>query len=93
MRRREFGGVLRRIWRFLVAQSSSSLTRRIVVINLAGLLAFCMGLYSAAAGFFLLRMLVLLFPFDRQRANGAIWVGAAALIGLAAYQLLHPAWA
>lgn len=44
--------------------------------------AFLMGLYTAAAAFFLLRMLVLLFPFDRHRANGAAWVGAAMLVGL-----------
>jgi hypothetical protein len=45
-------------------------------------IAFWMGAYAAVAAYFLLRILVLLFPFDRSRANGAIWVGCAALIGL-----------
>jgi two-component system sensor histidine kinase ChvG len=35
--------VLRRAWQFFVAQSVSSLTRRIVFLNLAGLLALVMG--------------------------------------------------
>jgi hypothetical protein len=44
--------------------------------------AFAMGLYTAVAAFFLLRLLALLFPFDRERANVAFWLGAAALVGL-----------
>ena len=43
--------------------------------------AFWMALPTAIAVFFLLRTLALLFPFDRARANGALWIGAAALIG------------
>jgi two-component system sensor histidine kinase ChvG len=35
---------LRRAWQFLVNQSSSSLTRRIVVLNVAGLLALSIGI-------------------------------------------------
>jgi hypothetical protein len=45
-------------------------------------IAFAMGAWVAVAAFFLLRILTLLFPFDRDRANGALWVTAAALIGL-----------
>jgi hypothetical protein len=44
--------------------------------------AFAMGLWAALGAFFLLRILVLLFPFDRDRANGALWIAASALIGL-----------
>jgi two-component system sensor histidine kinase ChvG len=36
-------GVLRSAWRFFVAQSFSSLTRRIVFLNLTGLVALCIG--------------------------------------------------
>jgi two-component system, OmpR family, sensor histidine kinase ChvG len=46
-RRRGFGRVLhwlRRAWQFFVNQSSSSLTRRIVVLNVAGLLALSVGI-------------------------------------------------
>jgi hypothetical protein len=46
------------------------------------LVAFAMGLPSALAAFFLVRILALLFPFDRTRANGIAWVAAAAAIGL-----------
>jgi two-component system, OmpR family, sensor histidine kinase ChvG len=38
------GGWLRRAWQFFVNQSSSSLTRRIVVLNVAGLLALSIGI-------------------------------------------------
>ena len=37
-------GLLRRIWQFLVTQSSSSLTRRIVTLNVARLLALVLGI-------------------------------------------------
>jgi two-component system sensor histidine kinase ChvG len=37
-------GALRRTWRFFVGQSFSSLTRRIVFLNIAGLLAFVLGI-------------------------------------------------
>lgn len=37
-------GVFRRIWRFFVSQSFSSLTRRIVFLNVAGLLALVIGI-------------------------------------------------
>jgi two-component system sensor histidine kinase ChvG len=37
-------GGLRHTWQFLVRQSSSSLTRRIVALNVAGLLAFVLGI-------------------------------------------------
>jgi two-component system sensor histidine kinase ChvG len=37
-------GALRHVWQFLVAQSSSSLTRRIVFLNVAGLLALVLGI-------------------------------------------------
>jgi two-component system, OmpR family, sensor histidine kinase ChvG len=37
-------GVLRRIWRFFVTQGFSSLTRRIVFLNVAGLLALVIGI-------------------------------------------------
>ena len=46
------------------------------------IVAFAMGAYTAAAAYFLLRILVLLFPFDRDRANGAIWIACATLVGL-----------
>ena len=36
--------LLRQFWQFLVAQSSSSLTRRIVSLNVAGLLALVIGI-------------------------------------------------
>ena len=36
--------LLRRAWRFFVAQSFSSLTRRIVSLNVAGLLALVIGI-------------------------------------------------
>jgi two-component system, OmpR family, sensor histidine kinase ChvG len=36
-------GFLRSAWRFFVAQSFSSLTRRIVFLNLTGLVALCIG--------------------------------------------------
>jgi two-component system sensor histidine kinase ChvG len=38
------GDWLRRAWQFLVAQSSSSVTRRIVTLNVAGLLALSIGI-------------------------------------------------
>jgi len=38
------GDWLRRAWQFFVSQSSSSLTRRIVVLNVAGLLALSVGI-------------------------------------------------
>jgi hypothetical protein len=44
--------------------------------------AFWMALPTALAGYFLVRMLAVLFPFDRARANGALWISAAAAIGL-----------
>jgi hypothetical protein len=44
--------------------------------------AFIMALPVAVAAYFLLRTLLLLFPFDRDRANGVVWIVAAALIGL-----------
>ena len=44
--------------------------------------AFLMAVPTGIAAFFLLRILLLLFPMDRFRANGAFWVAAAALIGL-----------
>jgi two-component system, OmpR family, sensor histidine kinase ChvG len=37
-------GALRRTWQFIVSQSFSSLTRRIVFLNVAGLLAFVLGI-------------------------------------------------
>ena len=44
--------------------------------------SFLMAVPTGVAAFFLLRMLALLFPFDRDRANGALWIGAAMLVGL-----------
>ena len=41
---RRFSGILLRPWRFLAAQSSSSLTRRIVFLNIAGLLALVLSI-------------------------------------------------
>jgi two-component system, OmpR family, sensor histidine kinase ChvG len=38
------GGWLRRAWQFFITQSFSSLTRRIVVLNVAGLLALSVGI-------------------------------------------------
>ncbi len=46
------------------------------------IVAFLMALPVAVAAFFLLRTLALLFPFDRSRANGVLWIGAATVIGL-----------
>jgi hypothetical protein len=46
------------------------------------IVAFVMALPVAVAAFFLLRILALVFPFDRSRANGALWIGVAAVIGL-----------
>ena len=46
------------------------------------MVAFAMGLPCGIAAFFLVRILALLFPFDRARANGVAWVAAAAAIGL-----------
>jgi len=46
------------------------------------IVAFLMGLPVAVAAFFLLRILALIFPFDRSRANGILWIVAAAAIGL-----------
>jgi len=40
------GGLVRRAWRFFLWQSSSSLTRRIIFLNLAGLLALVIGILS-----------------------------------------------
>lgn len=37
-------GALRRLWQFFISQSFSSLTRRIVFFNVAGLLAFALGI-------------------------------------------------
>src|SRR2546430_4540393 len=37
-------GLLRRAWQFFVSQSFSSLTRRIVFLNVAGLLALVVGI-------------------------------------------------
>lgn len=44
--------------------------------------AFWMALPVAIAGFFLLRTLAVLYPFDRARANGALWIGAAWVVGI-----------
>jgi two-component system sensor histidine kinase ChvG len=41
---RRIGDWLRRAWQFFTAQSSSSLTRRIVTLNVAGLLALSIGI-------------------------------------------------
>ena len=46
------------------------------------IVAFLMALPVAVAAFFLLRILALIFPFDRSRANGILWIAAAAAIGL-----------
>jgi len=43
-RRLHLPGWLRRGWQFVIAQSFSSLTRRIVVLNVAGLLALVIGI-------------------------------------------------
>jgi len=40
------GSLIRRAWRFFLWQSSSSLTRRIIFLNLAGLLALVIGILS-----------------------------------------------
>lgn len=44
--------------------------------------AFWMALPTAIAGFFLLRTLAIMFPFDRARANGTLWIGAAWVVGI-----------
>ena len=47
LRRRGFGpalGVLRRTWHLVIAQTFSSVTRRIVFLNIAGLLALSIGI-------------------------------------------------
>src|SRR6266853_2125228 len=44
LRTEGFLGALRRTWQFFVRQSFSSLTRRIVFLNVAGLLAFVLGI-------------------------------------------------
>jgi two-component system sensor histidine kinase ChvG len=41
---RRVGGLLRRAWQFFISQSFSSLTRRIVSLNVAGLLALAIGI-------------------------------------------------
>src|SRR5213595_903671 len=41
---RRAAGLMRARWRFLVAQGSSSLTRRIVILNLAGLFALVISI-------------------------------------------------
>jgi hypothetical protein len=41
-------GALRHIWQFFISQSFSSLTRRIVFFNVAGLLAFVLGIMYLA---------------------------------------------
>jgi two-component system, OmpR family, sensor histidine kinase ChvG len=48
-------GRLRRYWRTIVGQSSSSLTRRIVILNVAGLFALVMGIFylSQSRAFFI----------------------------------------
>lgn len=48
-------GRLRRYWRTLIGQSSSSLTRRIVILNVAGLFALVMGIFylSQSRAFFI----------------------------------------
>ncbi len=77
--RREFGGILRRIWLFLVAQSSSSLTRRIVVINLAGLLAFVIGiLYLSQSRAFFIQARVQSLLVQGEIIAGAIAASATA---------------
>jgi two-component system sensor histidine kinase ChvG len=43
-RERGLGGVITRIWQFLFTQTFSSLTRRIVFLNVAGLLALVVGI-------------------------------------------------
>lgn len=43
--------------------------------------AFLMAIPVAISAFFLLRILVLLFPVDRERANGVLWIAAAGIIG------------
>ena len=44
LRTEGFARALRRVWQFLLAQSFSSLTRRIVILNVAGLLALVLGI-------------------------------------------------
>jgi two-component system, OmpR family, sensor histidine kinase ChvG len=44
LRTEGFSGGLRHVWQFLLAQSFSSLTRRIVILNVAGLLALVLGI-------------------------------------------------
>lgn len=48
-------GRLQRYWRTIVGQSSSSLTRRIVILNVAGLFALVMGIFylSQSRAFFI----------------------------------------
>jgi len=48
-------GWLRRYWQIVVGQSSSSLTRRIVILNVAGLFALVMGIFylSQSRAFFI----------------------------------------
>jgi hypothetical protein len=43
--------------------------------------AFLMAVPVAIAAFFLVRILVMLFPVDRDRANGILWIAAALVIG------------
>ncbi|MGE3149980.1 MAG: stimulus-sensing domain-containing protein [Pseudorhodoplanes sp.] len=71
--------MLRRAWRFLVAQSSSSLTRRIIVINLAGLLAFVIGiLYLSQSRAFFIQARVQSLLVQGEIIAGAIAASATA---------------
>jgi two-component system sensor histidine kinase ChvG len=76
-RRRE--STPRRVWRFLVAQSTSSLTRRILVINLAGLLAFVIGiLYLSQSRAFFIQARVQSLLVQGEIIAGAIAASATA---------------
>jgi hypothetical protein len=45
------------------------------------MVAFLMAIPIAISAVFLLRILVMLFPVDRDRANGLLWISAAGIIG------------
>src|ERR1051325_185099 len=70
----EVPGLARRAWHFFVSQSFSSLTRRIVFLNVSGLLALVMGILYLSQ----FRASLIQARIESMRVQGEIIAGAIA---------------
>src|SRR5580704_16459656 len=68
------GSLARRAWHFFLSQTFSSLTRRIVFLNVAGLLALVMGILYLSQ----FRLSLIQTRIDSMRVQGEIIAGAIA---------------